>query len=73
MIAMPSGPDLRDGLPAIGDQDERREEFCDRGADIARAENAERRALLLGRIPARNIGDADRERAAGDADEQAPQ
>ena len=40
------GPDLGDGLPAIGDQHERRDELGDRGADIAGAENAERRALL---------------------------
>ena len=52
MIAMAGGPDLRDGLPAIGNQHEWREEFCDRGAHIAGAENAERCALLFGRIPA---------------------
>ena len=48
--------------------DERRDEFRDRRADIAGAENAERGALLAGRIPSRDIGDADRERAARDAD-----
>ena len=55
-------------MPAIGDQHERRAELGHRRADIAGAENAERGALLLRRIPARHIGDADRERAAGDAD-----
>ena len=46
------------------------QEFGHGRADIAGAENAERRALLAGLVPARNIGDADRERAAGDADAQ---
>ncbi len=39
-------PHLRDGLPAISDEDERRDELRHRSADIAGAENAERRALL---------------------------
>ena len=61
-------PDFRDALPAQGDHHERRAEFGDRRADIAGAENPERRALLAGLVPARDIGDADREGAAGDAD-----
>src|SRR5690606_227682 len=61
-------PNLRHGSPAEGDEHERRDELGDRGADIADAENAERRALLLLRVPARDIGDADRERAARQPD-----
>ena len=67
---MAERPDLRDRLPAIGDQHERRDEFGDGGADIAGAEDAERGALLAGRIQARDVGDADRERTAGDADKE---
>ena len=62
------GPDLGDGVPAEGDEHEGSEELRDRRADIAGAEDAERRALLFGRIPARHIGDADGEGAAGNAD-----
>ena len=62
------GPDLRGCLPAIGDQHERRAELGHRRADIAGAENTKGGALFLRRIPARHIGDADREGAAGDTD-----
>ncbi len=61
------GPDLRHRLPAEGDHDERRGEFGHCRADIAQAEDAQREALPLRREPARDIGDAHRERAAGDA------
>ena len=61
-------PDQRHRLPAVGDHDDGRDELGDRRADIAGAEDAERGALLLLRVPLRDIGDADRERAAGDAD-----
>ena len=61
-------PDQRDVLPAAGEQHERRHEFGHGGADIADAEDAERRALLAGGIKARDIGHADSERAAGQPD-----
>ena len=64
------GPYLGDSRPAIGDQDERREELRYRCADIAGAKNTERSALFFSRIPARNIGNADRERPASDAHKQ---
>ncbi len=51
-----------------GEQHEGRNEFGHRRTDIADAENAQRRALLAGRIEARDIGDADGEGAAGKAD-----
>ena len=70
MMAMPAAQTLSDGLPAVSDHDERREEFRHRRADIAGAENAECCPLLFGRIPARNIGDTDRKRAACNADEE---
>ena len=49
----------------------RRDELVDRGARVAGAEHAHREALALLREPARDVGRADRERAAGQADEQA--
>ena len=62
-------PDLRDRLPAVGDHDEGRDELGDGGADVAGAEDAERGALLApSDTSLRDVGDADRERAAGDAD-----
>ena len=61
-------PHLRHHLPAKGDEDEGGEELGDRRAHVAGAEDAKRRALLLRRIPARDIGDAHRERSARDAD-----
>ena len=64
------GPNLRGRLPAVGDENERREELGDRGADIAGAEDTQRRALPLGRIPARHIGNADGERTARNANTQ---
>ncbi len=62
------GPDVGDALPTPGDHHEGRTEFGDGGADIPGAENAERGSLLAGGIPARDIGNSDRKRAAGDAD-----
>ena len=62
------GPNLSRHLPAIGDENEWREELGDRGAHVAGAENSKRGALLFGRIPARHVGDADREGTARDAD-----
>ena len=62
------GPDVGDRLPAVGDHDEGGDELGDGGADVAGAEDAERGALALLRIPLGDVGDADRERAAGDAD-----
>jgi len=61
---------LRDRLPAVGHQHERRDEFGHGGADVAGAEDAERGALLAALVEARDIGNADRERTAGDTDEQ---
>ena len=43
---MADRPDVGDGLPAVGDHDERRDELGDGRADIAGAEDAERGALL---------------------------
>ncbi len=63
-----SRPDQRDALPAPGQQHEGRDELGHRRADIADAEDAERRALLAGGIEARDIGDADRKGTAGQAD-----
>ena len=45
-----------------------REELGHRGADIAGAEDAEGGALLVRRVPARDVGDADGERSARYAD-----
>ena len=45
-----------------------RDELGHGGADIADAEDAERRALLAGGIEARDIGDADRKGTAGQPD-----
>ncbi len=59
--------ELRHRLPLTSDKHEERDKLGHGGADIADAENAERGTLLLHRIPARNIGEADGERAAGDA------
>lgn len=64
----PDRPDIGHRPSAIGDQHERGDELGDRGTDVADAEDAEGGALLFGRIPARDIGNADRERAAGEAD-----
>ena len=61
-------PDHRDGLPAEGDEDEGREELGDRRADVADTEYPQRRPLPVGREPPGDVGDADRERAAGEAD-----
>jgi hypothetical protein len=63
-------PDQRDVLPAAGEQHEGRHEFGDSRADIADAEDAERGALLAGRIEARDIGYADSKGAAGQSDTQ---
>ena len=61
-------PDLGDGLPAHRHHHERREELGHRRADIACAEYAERRALPLLGIEFGDVGHADREGAAGNAD-----
>ena len=53
-----------------GRDDQRGDELGERGARVAGAEDAHRRALPLLAEPGRRVGDADRERAAGDADEQ---
>ena len=55
------GPDQGDTLPAPGEQREGGDELGHRGADIADAEDAERRALPAGRVEAGDIGDANRE------------
>jgi hypothetical protein len=62
------GPDLRDRLPAETDHHDRRQELRDGRAHIARAEDAERGALLLLRVPLRHVGDAHREGPTRDAD-----
>ena len=66
-------PDLRDALPSKGDQHEGGDQLGDSGADVAHAENAERRALFLRWIPARDIGNANREGATGNPDTQSRQ
>ena len=53
-----------------GCDDQRGDELGERGARIAGTEDAHRRALPLLAEPGRRVGDADRERAAGDPDEQ---
>jgi hypothetical protein len=66
------GVDLGHHLPrAKGGNDQRSDELGQRGAGVARAENAHRRALPLLAEPGRGVGDADGERTAGQADEQA--
>jgi hypothetical protein len=64
-------PDLCHRLPAHRDHDEGRHELGHRRADIPRPEDAERRALLALRVELRDIGDAHRERAAGEPDPSA--
>ncbi len=59
---------MGDTLPAIGDHHERGKKLGHRRTDIASTEDPQRRALLARGIPARHIGDADDERAAGQAD-----
>ena len=61
-------PDVGDGLPAVGDHDERCQELGNGRPDIAGAEDAQRRALLAWPVPAGHVGDADGEGAASDAD-----
>ncbi len=61
-------PDFGNRMPAKCNHDHRCKELRHRRADIARAENAERNALLFRWIPARDISDADRERPARHAD-----
>ncbi|EWS63121.1 hypothetical protein Y695_03648 [Hydrogenophaga sp. T4] len=63
--------DLRHHGPAEGHQQHRGDEFVDRGTRVARAVHAHRHALAVFRKPASHIGRADRERAAGQADEEA--
>ena len=62
------GIDLRRRLPAKRHQQERRAEIGNRRADIADTEDPERRSLTAAFIPARHIGDADRETATGKPD-----
>ena len=54
-------PDLRNRLPAVGDQHKGGEELGDGRADIAGAKDAQRGPLLFRGKPLRDIGDADRE------------
>ena len=61
-------PNLHDRLPAVGAEHEWSEELRDRGAHISGAENAEGLARRSAGKPARNIGNARREGAAGNAD-----
>ncbi|CAM3247979.1 hypothetical protein PSAE105876_29605 [Pseudomonas aeruginosa] len=63
--------DLRHHAPAEGDHDHRRHQVGDRRAGVAGAEDAHRGALALLLEPGRGVGDADREGAASQADEQA--
>jgi hypothetical protein len=65
------GVDLRHHGPAEGHDQRRRDELVDRRAGVAGAVDAHRKALPVLREPARDVGRADRERAAGQADEQA--
>ena len=65
-----AGPDLRDRVPAPCHHDQRRRQLGHRGADVARAEDAERGALFFPRKPLGDVGDADCERPAGDAHQQ---
>ena len=60
-------PDFGHSMPAEGDEHEGGHEFRHRRADIAGAEDAERRALLLSREEGRDIGHADRKGAAREA------
>ena len=65
------GIDHRHRAPTHRDHDQRRDEDVQRGARVAGAEDAHREALLLLAEPGRGVGDADRERAARQADAQA--
>jgi len=65
-----SRPDLGHGFPAKGDHHERRGELGHRGPDVAGPEDAQGRALPFLREELRDVGDADRERAAGHAHAQ---
>jgi hypothetical protein len=66
-------PDLGHHGPAEGDQHEGGAELGDRGADVADAEDAERRALLFLGVPSGNVGDADREGTTGQTDAEGGQ
>ena len=68
MTTRPTAQSSRNHLPAECHHDHGGKELGHRGADIADAEDSQRRALFFVRIPARYIGDADGERAAGDPD-----
>ena len=63
-------PDVRHTLPAPGHHDEGRHELGHRSADVARAKDAQRHALMGLVIPARHIGHPDDERPAGKPDAQ---
>ena len=58
-----TGIDLGGRLPAEGDNEEGCPEIGHRRTHIADTENAQRRALVLGLIPSRDIGNADDEGA----------
>ena len=62
------GINLGDALPADRKQDEWRTEVGDRGAHVAHAENAERRALPFRFVPAGYVCNADCERAVCQSD-----
>ena len=63
-------PDQGDGLPAIRNHHHRRRQLGNRGSNVAGAKNSKRGSLLAFRKPFGDIGDTDRERAAGNADSQ---
>ena len=65
------GIDLRHHLPAEHHHQRGGHELGDRGARVAGTEHAHREPLVLTLEPARAVGDADREGAAGEADEEA--
>ena len=57
-------PGIRHPVPAVCDHHKGGDKLGHRSADVARAEDPQRGALLARRIPARHIGDADDERSA---------
>ena len=61
-------PDIRDTLPAVGNHDEGGHEFRDGRADVTGPEDPECGSLATRAIPARDIGHADDERPAREAD-----
>ena len=63
----PCRPDIGDTVPAVGDHDEGSDELGDSRADVARTEDAQRGPLVACVIPAADIGHADDERPAREA------